>query len=186
MADALALSRAADLGEVGITGPAASAITAFFGNLDGEQNVELKALPQPVPELPVPVPEPERDEPKPEPEAPRGPMAEFDEAAVLVWLSRVPGLTAAQLADVNDIMVDAEYEGAELVSFTAKSLRRLLKGTAAEEVVPLLLAARDGHLATEVVEPEPAAAKPAAVPSCQICFEAYGSVRPSLKFELPS
>jgi hypothetical protein len=135
VADALALSRAADLGEVGITGPAASAITAFFGNLDGEQNVELEALPQPVPELPVsvpvpvPQPEPDRDEPEPEPEpeAPRGPMAEFDEAAVLVWLSRVPGLTAAQLADVSDIMAEDEYDGYHLVGATTKTLRRLLK-----------------------------------------------------------
>jgi hypothetical protein len=127
-ADSLALSRVVDLGEVGITGPAAVAIAAFFGNLDEEEDVELEALPQPLP-VPVPVllprPEPERDEPgpdepEPEPEAPPGPMAEFDEAAVLVWLSRVPGLTAAQLADVNDIMVDAEYEGAELVGLTAK------------------------------------------------------------------
>jgi hypothetical protein len=189
MAGALALSRAADLGEVGITGSAATAITAFFGNLDEEENVELEALPQPLP-LPVPVPvpvllpqpeserdepeqdEPESDEPEPEPEAPPGPMAEFDEVAVLVWLSRVPGLTAAQLADVNDIMADAEYEGAELVGLTVKSLRRLLKGTAAEEAVPLLLAARDDHLTAAAAEAEQraaAAAEPLVPPDEFVC-----------------
>ena len=44
-------------------------------------------------------------------------------------------------------MAADEYDGTELVAATAKNLRRLLKGTAAEEAVPLLLAARDGHLA---------------------------------------
>ena len=58
VADALALSRVADLGEVGITGPGAVAIAAFFGNLDEEENVELEALPQPLP-LPAPLPESE-------------------------------------------------------------------------------------------------------------------------------
>ena len=67
MADALALSRAVDLGDIGITGPAASAIAGFFGNLDEEENVELEALPQPLP-LPAPLPETEPDlEPEPEP-----------------------------------------------------------------------------------------------------------------------
>jgi hypothetical protein len=44
---------------------------------------------------PEPEPEPEPDEP--EAEAPSVPMAEFDEAAVLVWLGTVPGLMAAQV-----------------------------------------------------------------------------------------
>ena len=38
-------------------------------------------------------------------------------------------------------------------------------------------------------EPDAAAAaavEPAAAPGCQICFEAYGSVRPSLKLQPPS
>jgi hypothetical protein len=77
-------------------------------------------------------------------------MVAFDEAAVLAWLGTVPELTVAQLAAVNDTMVDAEYEGAELVGLTAKSFRRLLKGTAAEAAVPALLAARDAHLAASV------------------------------------
>jgi hypothetical protein len=97
---------------------------------------------------------------------------------VLAWLGTVPGLTPAQLAAVNDIMAEDEYEGAQLVGLTAKSLRRLLKGTAAEDAVPALLAARDAHLAAEAAEPEPAAA------GCQICFEAYGSVRQTLTSEL--
>ena len=150
MADALSLSRAADLGEVGITGPAASAIAGFFGNLDEEENV--------APE----------------------PMVEFDEAAVLAWLGTVPGLTAQQRAAAAAEMAEAEYNGPHIFHATAKSLQRLLKGTAAEAAVPALLAARDAHLAAEVAEPELATAAPAAAPGCQICFEAYGSARPSL------
>ena len=189
MADALALSRVADLGEVGITGPAAVAIAAFFGNLDEEENVELEALPQPLP-LPAPLPEPE-----PEPEPPSGPMAGFDEAAVLAWLGTVPGLTAAQRVAAAEIMAEDEYEGAELAIVKPKTLLRLLKGSDAEGAVLALLAARDAHLTAEVAaveaeaaaaaaevaaEPEPAAAEPAVAPGCQICFEAYGSARPSL------
>jgi hypothetical protein len=175
VADALALSRVVDLGEVGITGPAAVAIAAFFGNLDEEENVELEALPQPLP-LPAPLPEPE-----PEPEPPSGPMAGFDEVAVLAWLFSVPGLTAAQRVAAAEIMAEDEYDGDTLVHVKPKTLLRVLKGTAAEGAVPALLAARDAHLAAEAAaEPEPAAAEPAAAPGCQICFEAYGSVRPSL------
>ena len=51
--------------------------------------------------------EPEPDEPEldeSEPEPPSGPMAEFDEAAVLAWLGTVPGLTAAQRSSVAQIM----------------------------------------------------------------------------------
>jgi colicin import membrane protein len=191
VADTLALSRVADLGEAGITGPAAVAIAGFFGNLDEEENVELEALPQPLP-LPAPLPEPE---PEPEPEPPSGPMAAFDEAAVLAWLGSVPGLTVAQRAAAAQIMAEYEYEGAELAIVKPKTLLRLLKGSDAEEAVPALLAARDAHLAAEAVEAaeaaaeaeveaaaeaEAAAAEPAAAPSCQICFEAYGSARPSL------
>jgi hypothetical protein len=184
VADALSLSRVADLGEVGITGPAASAIAGFFGNLDEEENAEQEALLQPLPlPLPAPLPEPEPEpELEPEPEPPFVLMAEFDEAAVLAWLGTVPGLTAAQRAAAVAVMAEDEYNGPHLFHATAKSLRRLRKGTAAEDAVPALLAARDAHLAAEA-EPEPAAAaEPAAAPGCQICFEAYGSVRPSLKF----
>ena len=180
MADALALSRVADLGEVGITGPAAVAIAAFFGNLDEEENMELEALPQPLP-LPAPLLEPE---PEPEPEPPSGPMAGFDEAAVLAWLGSVPGLTAAQRAAAAEEMAEDEYDGDALVHVKPKTLLRVLKGTAAEAALPALLAARDAHLAAqaaaEAAEPEPATAEPAAAPGCQICFEAYGSARPSL------
>jgi hypothetical protein len=188
VADALALSRVADLGEVGITGPAAVAIAAFFGNLDEEENVELEALQQPLPlPAPLPEPEPEPDEPEPEPEPPSGPMAGFDEAAVLAWLGSVPGLTAAQRAAAAEEMAEDEYDGDALVHVKPKTLLRVLKGTAAEAAVPALLAARDAHLAAEAAEaaaeaaaPEPATAELAAAPGCQICFEAYGSARPSL------
>jgi hypothetical protein len=167
----------ADLGEVGITRPAAVTIATFFGNLDEEENVELEALPQPLP-LPTPLPEPE---PEPELEPPSGPMAGFDEAAVLAWLGTVPGLTAAQRTAAAGEMVEDEYDGYYLVAATAKTLRRLLKGTEAEVAVPALLAARDAHLAAvAAAEPEPAEAELAAAPGCQICFEAYGCARPSL------
>jgi hypothetical protein len=161
----MALSRVVDLGEVGITGPAAVAIAAYFGNLDEEENVELEALPNAPLPLPAPLPEPE-----PEPEPPSGPMAGFDEAAVLAWLGAVPGLTAAQRAAAAGEMVEDEYDGDTLVHVKPKTLLRLLKGTAAEAAVPALLAARDAHLAAE----------PAVAPGCQICFEAYGSARPLL------
>jgi hypothetical protein len=67
-----------------------------------------------------------------------------------------------------------------------------LKRSGVEAVVPALLAARGTHLVAEVAgvkahaqaaaqkEPEPAATTAAAAAGCQICFEAYGSVRPSL------
>jgi hypothetical protein len=74
-------------------------------------------------------------------------MAGFDEAAVLAWLGLVPGLTAAQRAAAAVEMAEDEYDGPLLAAVTTKNLRRLLKGTAAEEAAPLLLAARDGHLA---------------------------------------
>jgi hypothetical protein len=175
VADALALCRVVDLGEVGITGPAASAIAAFFGNLDEEENVVL-ALPQPLPLLlPAPSPETELELDEPEPEPPSGPMAAFDEAAVLAWLGTVPGLTAAQRSAAAQIMAEDEYEGVELASVKPKTLLRLLKGSNAEGAVPALLAARDAHLAAEL-----AAAEPAAAPSCQICFDTYRSARLSL------
>jgi hypothetical protein len=87
-------------------------------------------------------------------------MAEFDEAAVLAWLATVPGLTAAQRATVAEMMAEDEYNGPQLAGVTAKALGRLLKGTAAEATVPLLVAARDGHLA---------AAEPLAPPDEFVC-----------------
>ena len=111
MADALSVSRVVDLpwgGMVGITGPTVSAIAGFFGNLDEEENAQLEALPQPLPlpaPLPAPLPETE-PEPEPEPEPPSGPMAKFDEAAVLAWLGTVPGLRAAQRAAAAQIMAE--------------------------------------------------------------------------------
>ena len=73
-------------------------------------------------------------------------------------------------------MAEDEYEGSLLIAATVKTLGRLLKGTEAEGAVPLLLAARNEHLAAE----------PAVASGCQICFEAYGCARPLLKFERPS
>jgi hypothetical protein len=133
--------------------------------------------PEPVPESepePEPEPEPELEpepEPEPEQERPCRPMAEFDEAAVQAWLAAVPGLmTAAQRSALAQIMAEDEYNGADLIGFTERTLRRVLRGSGAEESAPLLLAARDAYLATA---PQAAAAEQA-VHSCQICFEAYG------------
>jgi hypothetical protein len=103
-------------------------------------------------------------------------MTGFDEAAVLAWLGTVPGLTPAQRTAAAAEMAEDEHNGSDLFHATAKTLRRLLKGTAAEAAVPRLLSSREARLAAE----------PATAASCQICFEAYGSVRPWLKFELPS
>jgi hypothetical protein len=127
-------------------------------------------------------------------------MAEFNEAAVLDWVRRVPGLATTQSAAAAASMAEDEYEGAELVGCTAKTLRKLLKGSGAEEAVPLLLAARDAHLAAEHAqtraEVDAAATKSAAAtrlhaaaamkameaameaaakaaPSCGVCFEPY-------------
>jgi hypothetical protein len=178
VADALALSTVADLEDAGIMGPAAFTIASFFGNADAGslQPVPQPDGPVPVPQLDEPEPEPE-PQPQPQPqlplellEPPSGPMAEFDEAAVLAWLGSVPGLTRAQQAAAAAEMAEDEYDGPLLAAVTIKNLRRLLKGTEAEGAVPLLLAARDAHLAAE----------PAAAPSCQICFEPYWSARPSL------
>ena len=110
--------------------------------------------------------------PEPESEPPLGPMAEFDEAAVLAWLDSVPGLTAAQRAAARALMEEDEYDGADLAVAKPKRLLKLLKGSDAEGAVPLLLAARDAHLAASA---EPAAAAAAVAPACQICFEVYRS-----------
>jgi hypothetical protein len=175
VADTLALSTVSDLEEVGITGAAAVSIAGCFGNLGDDENLEQEPAQEPLAE-------PERD--KPELEPPSGLMASFDEAAVLAWLATVPGLTAAERAAAVEMIAEDEYDGSALAAVTAKMLGRLLKGTHAEGAVPLLLAARDAHIAAEEAELEPAAAEPAVAPGCQICFEAYGSARPSLTLRL--
>ena len=132
-------STAAHLEEIGLPPAAAAAIVAHF-------------KPTPEPESQA-VPEPEADEPEadePEPDEPEVkqlmPMEEFDEAAVQRWLGTVLGLTAAQLSAARIEMADDEYDGKQLVAATAKNLRRLLKGSDAEEAVPTLLAARDAYV----------------------------------------
>ena len=87
-------------------------------------------------------------EPEPEPEPEREqlvPMEELDETAVQAWLGTVPGLTAAQLAATRVEMAEDAYDGPLLVGATAKTLRRLLKGSDADEAAPALLAARDAY-----------------------------------------
>jgi hypothetical protein len=101
-------------------------------------------------------------------------MAELDEAAVLAWVTTVPGLTAEQRAAVLERMEEDEYDGGELAMAKAKSLLRLLRGTAAEGAVPQLLAARDLQLETEEKEAA-AVAQPVERPSCAICMEPYSA-----------
>jgi hypothetical protein len=93
---------------------------------------------------------------------PSGPMAAFNNVAVLAWLGTVPGMTSAQRAATAEEMVKDEYDGYHLVSATTKTLRRLLKGTEVEGAVPLLLAARNDHLAVQVAETAAAATAEAA------------------------
>jgi ankyrin repeat protein len=110
-----------------------------------------------------PEPEPEPDDLEPEPEAPSGPMAAFDEAVVLAWLGTVPGLTAEQRAAALERVAAEEYDGKELAAVKPKRLMKLLKGSEAEEAVPLLLAARDALLAAEEAARTIAAAAATAV-----------------------
>jgi hypothetical protein len=42
---------------------------------------------------------------------PDGPMAEFDEAAVLAWVDVVPGLTVAQRAAARGRVEEDAYDG---------------------------------------------------------------------------
>jgi hypothetical protein len=61
---------------------------------------------------------------EPESEPPSGPMAAFDEAAVLAWVGSVRGLTAAQRAAARERMAEDEYDGEELAVAKTKSLLR--------------------------------------------------------------
>jgi hypothetical protein len=105
-------------------------------------------------------------------------MAEFNEAAVLAWLAAVPGMTAAQRAAALERVAEEEYDGKELAAAKPKRLLKLLKGSEAEEAVPLLLAARDALLEAEAAAhatAEPARAAIAERPSCSICMEPYSA-----------
>ena len=57
------------------------------------------------------------------------------------------GPTCIFWANLTLFSLEDDYEGVELASVKPKTLLRLLKGSDAEEAVPLLLAARDAHLA---------------------------------------
>jgi hypothetical protein len=145
----------ADLKEIGLPLAAANAIAGYFGKA-------VASAVEPEPELLQPeADEPEPDDPEPEPEPPSGPMAEFDEAAVLAWVAAVPGLTAAQRVAALERVAEEEYDGKELAAAKPKRLMKLLKGSEAEGAVPLVLAARDAQLAAE--EAAVAAAADAAV-----------------------
>jgi hypothetical protein len=71
---------------------------------------------------------------------------------VLAWVAAVPQLTVVQRAAALERMEEDEYDGTELAVAKAKSLLRLLRGTAAEGAVPRLLAARDAQLEAEEEE----------------------------------
>ena len=114
-----------------------------------------------------------------EPEALAGPMAEFG-AEVRRWLETVEGLTEAQRAAVRARLAEDELIGEDLLGWTARSLPRLLRGTGAAEVAPLLLAARDeyGSVACNgpVIPSSAAAAARPGTRTCPICMEEYGDV----------
>jgi hypothetical protein len=199
--DALALSQIPIMEEIGLPLVAATTMAGYFGNVGTntvDPELELQE-PELEPELQESELEAEPALEEPELESPSGPMAEFDEAAVLAWVAGVPGLTVAQQAAALERMEEDEYDGTELAVAKAKSLLRLLRGTVAEGVVPRLLAARDARLQAEEKESavvmaeadaamgaEPVAAAipdvelavtepPLPWPSCPICMEPYSA-----------
>jgi hypothetical protein len=99
-------------------------------------------------------------------------MAEFDQAAVQAWLAAVPGLPAAQRAALARITAEDEYNGADFIGFTERTLLRVLKDSGAEGAVPLLLAARDEQLAAEEAATAIAAAAAAAAASSAAAISA--------------
>ena len=93
----------------------------------------------------------------------------------------MPGLTAAQRAAATEMLAEDEYDGSDLAVVTAKMLRRLLKGTEAEGAVPLLLAARDAHLAAAAAvtaAAATAAATEAATAAAEADQQAAAKARP--------
>jgi hypothetical protein len=110
---------------------------------------------------------------------------ELNRAEVLQWIHTVDGLTVAQQVAAHTELAEDEYDGKQLAAATTKTLTRLLKGTAALEAVPLLLAASDAAssaaAAALVVETpqvqasSPQSASPSSMerPVCPVCFELY-------------
>jgi hypothetical protein len=180
-AAALSISRVADLTEIGLSPAAAATIALHFGNADVDGTVGPELELELDPELELELLEPEQElklDDEPEPEVPSGPMAGFDQAAVLAWVGTVAGLTAAQRTAAVSMMAEDEYDGSDLSRATAKHLRRLLKGSNGEEAVPLLLAARDARLALEEAAAAAASAPAAAAEllACIVCLEPYSAV----------
>ena len=104
---------------------------------------------------PVTAVEPEAIEPVPEPsvresDALAGPMAEFGTAEVISWLETVEGLAESELVAIKAKLVKEEFIGQDLIDLTVRSLSRLLRDAGAAETAPVLLAARDKHLALMV------------------------------------
>jgi hypothetical protein len=92
----------------------------------------------------------------------------FDQEAVLAWLGAAPGLTVVQrAATATRMAAEEDFDGEELATITTKRLVKLVRGTAAEEAVPQLLAARDARLAAEAAS---------AAPGCPVCLEPYSAV----------
>ena len=110
------------------------------GGLDQVQTDEqaLDGTPEPEPgEL-----EPEAG-PGAEPEVPRGPMGDWSEEDVRVWVLGVRGLTSDQRAAVTERFKEDEVEGEWLVIVKPNAQQRTLNDTAAVDSVPRLLQARD-------------------------------------------
>ena len=112
---------------------------------------------EPVMDLPAEVEA--ADETSAEPEALAGPMAEFGAAEVLRWLETIEGLTGAQRAAISAMLLEDELIGQDLLGWTERNLPRLLRGIGAAGAAPVLLGARDKHLAdtalVPVAAPEP-------------------------------
>ena len=185
--DALALSQIPIMEEIGLPLVAATTMAGYFGNVGTntvDPELELQE-PELEPELQESELEAEPALEEPELESPSGPMAEFDEAAVLAWVAGVPGLTVAQRAGALERVAEEEYDGEELAAVKPKRLLKLLKGSEAEGAVPRLLAARDAQLEAEeeaaaaaavAASPaEHAEAELAERPSCPICMEPYSA-----------
>ena len=128
------------------------------------QELEAEAEPELVEQVRRP-----EEQHQAEPEAPAGPMDEFGAAEVLRWLETVDGLSDRQRAAIKDRLEDEEYIGKDLLDLTERSLPRLLRGTDASGAAPVLLVARDKHLADAAPAPPPPPPQPEKPPAEYLC-----------------
>ena len=92
---------------------------------------------------------------------------------VVDWEAVTQMVVISQMEEEAKVAAEAE----------AKASRAAAEAAAAEAAAAEAAEAEAAEAAAEAAGAEAAAAAElAAAPGCQICFEAYGSVRPSLKF----